>query len=75
MGKHRGPRQPLGWNATSTTKLIMAQRAYFFGALGVLAATEIVEWPIALVLATGQVLAENQRNRVIQELGEALEDA
>jgi hypothetical protein len=53
----------------------MAQRAYFFGALGVLAATEIVEWPIALVLATGQVLAENQRNRVIQELGEALEDA
>jgi hypothetical protein len=47
----------------------------YFGALGVLAATEIIEWPIALVLATGHVLAENQRNRVIQELGEALEDA
>jgi hypothetical protein len=47
----------------------------YFGALGVLAATEIIEWPIALVLAAGHALAENQHNRVAQQLGEALEDA
>lgn len=47
----------------------------YFGALGVLAVTEIIEWPVALVLAAGHVLAENQHNRVAQEIGEALEDA
>ncbi len=47
----------------------------YFGALGVLAVTEIIDWPIALVLAAGHVLVENQHNRVAQELGEALEDA
>ena len=46
----------------------------YFGALGVLAVTEIIDWPIALVLAAGHVLVENQHSRVAQELGEALED-
>lgn len=51
------------------------QQLAYFGALGVLAAAEIIEWPIALVLAAGHVLAENQHNKLAQELGEALEDA
>lgn len=45
----------------------------YFGALGVLAATEIIEWPVALVLAAGHALAQNQRSRVVHEIGEALE--
>ncbi|HNM85369.1 MAG TPA: hypothetical protein PKI77_12685 [Mycobacterium sp.] len=47
----------------------------YYGALGVLAAAEIIDWPIALVLATGHALAENQHNRTVRELGEALENA
>jgi hypothetical protein len=43
--------------------------------LGVLAAVEIIEWPVALVLATGHLLLQDEHSRVAQELGEALEDA
>jgi hypothetical protein len=47
----------------------------YFGALGVLAAIEIIDWPIALAIAAGHVLVQNQHNRVAEEVGEALEDA
>jgi hypothetical protein len=56
-------------------RLPRPEQLAYFGALGVLAVAEIIDWPIALVLAAGHVLAENQHNRVAQELGEALEDA
>lgn len=47
----------------------------FYGALAALAAVEIIEWPVALVLAAGHALAQNQHNRMAHELGEALEEA
>ncbi|MBF6300301.1 hypothetical protein IU459_22555 [Nocardia amamiensis] len=47
----------------------------YYGALGALAAAEIIEWPVAVVLAAGHWLVENEHNRVAQEIGEALEDA
>lgn len=47
----------------------------FYGTLGALAAVEIIEWPVALVLAAGHALIHNEHNRVAQEIGEALEDA
>jgi xanthosine utilization system XapX-like protein len=47
----------------------------FYGALGALAAVEIIEWPVALVLGVGHALMHNEHNRVAQEIGEALEDA
>jgi xanthosine utilization system XapX-like protein len=47
----------------------------YFGALGVLAAVEIIDWPIALVIAAGHVLVNNEHNRVAEQVGEALEDA
>ena len=47
----------------------------FYGALGALAAVEIIEWPVALVLGVGHALMQNEHNRVAQEVGEALEDA
>lgn len=46
----------------------------FYGALGVLAALEIIEWPVALVLGVGHALTQNEHSRVIQEIGEAMED-
>jgi hypothetical protein len=47
----------------------------YYGALGALAAAEIIEWPVAVVLATGHWLVQNQHNRVAHQIGEALEDA
>lgn len=47
----------------------------YFGGLAALAAVEIIDWPIALIIATGHALASQHRNRLVEELGEALEEA
>lgn len=47
----------------------------FYGALGALAAVEIIEWPVALVLGVGHALMQNEHSRVAEEVGGALEDA
>ncbi|MEV4238334.1 MULTISPECIES: hypothetical protein [unclassified Nocardia] len=47
----------------------------YYGALGALAAAEIIEWPVVVVLAAGHWLVQNQHNRVAHQIGEALEDA
>ncbi|WP_406272576.1 hypothetical protein OH799_33030 [Nocardia sp. NBC_00881] len=47
----------------------------YYGALGALAAAEIIEWPVALVLAAGHWLVQDQHNRVAHQIGEALEEA
>lgn len=52
-----------------------ARQLAFYGGLAALAALEVVEWPIAVVIAVGHVLAEDRHNRVIHDFGEALEEA
>jgi hypothetical protein len=47
----------------------------FFSGIGVLAALELVEWPIALILGAGSLLADRHTRRLIRGLGEALEEA
>lgn len=47
----------------------------YYAALGALAAVEIIDWPVALVLATGHALLQNEHGRVAEEIGEALEEA
>ena len=47
----------------------------FYGALGVLAAVEIIDWPVALLVGVGHLLVQDEHNRVVQEIGEALEEA
>ncbi|KZS71216.1 hypothetical protein A4G29_15910 [Mycobacterium kansasii] len=47
----------------------------YYGGLAALAALELIDWPVALVIATGHVLASNHHNRLLEELGEALEEA
>jgi hypothetical protein len=42
---------------------------------GGVAALECLEWPIAVVLATGKALADNRHSAVLREFGEALEEA
>jgi len=50
------------------------QQLGYFAAIGALGVLGVLEWPVALVLASGHFLASNQRNRVVQQFGEALED-
>ena len=47
----------------------------FYGAVAVLAATEIIDWPVALLIAAGHALQQNEHSHIAQEFGEALEEA
>lgn len=47
----------------------------WYAGVGVLAVLEVVDWPIAVVLAVGRVLADNRHNRTLEQFGEALDEA
>ncbi len=47
----------------------------YYGGLAALAAFELIDWPVALVIAAGHVLASSHHNRILEELGEAMEEA
>jgi len=47
----------------------------FYVGVGVLAAIEIVEWPVALLLTAGHLLADATHRPALQGLGEVLEEA
>jgi hypothetical protein len=42
----------------------------FYGALGVLAAVEIIDWPVALLLGAGHLLMHNETSRIAEEVGD-----
>jgi hypothetical protein len=46
----------------------------YYGALAGLAALEIIDWPIAVAIGAGHVLASQHHSKVMEELGEALGD-
>ncbi|GAA3194190.1 hypothetical protein GCM10020255_095210 [Rhodococcus baikonurensis] len=41
--------------------------------MGLMVAFEIIEWPVAVTIAAGHLLATEQHNHVLEEIGEALE--
>jgi hypothetical protein len=47
----------------------------WYGGVAALLALECLEWPVALVLASGKVLADNRHSAMLAEFGEALEEA
>jgi hypothetical protein len=47
----------------------------FYVGLGALAAVEIVEWPLALLLMTGHLLMDATNRPALHQLGEAMEGA
>jgi hypothetical protein len=47
----------------------------YMGGIVTLAAVGIIEWPIAVVLTTGHLLAHNRHVRFLRDFGEALEEA
>ncbi|MEZ0364026.1 hypothetical protein ACAG26_10060 [Mycobacterium sp. pUA109] len=50
------------------------QLAYYGGLLA-LAAFEIIDWPVAIAVAAGHILAQNHHNQLLEQFGEALEEA
>ncbi|MFI7219290.1 hypothetical protein [Micromonospora maritima] len=48
--------------------------AYYAG-IGVLAALQVIEWPLALVITAGHVLADQHFSGLVKGVGEALETA
>ncbi|MBW0017484.1 MAG: hypothetical protein JO236_08070 [Mycobacterium sp.] len=46
----------------------------YYGGLAALAALELIDWPVAVVIAAGHLLAANHHNRLLEELGEAMEE-
>lgn len=47
----------------------------WFGGLGALVALGIMEWPIAVAIGTGHLLAQQHHLRLLRDFGEALEAA
>lgn len=58
-----------------TIRLPEPKRLAFYGGLTVLAAFGVVEWPVAVVLGIGHLLAEDHHHKVLAEFGEALAEA
>lgn len=76
VGRIREARSPaVGLPVVGRVRIPRPEPVAYFGALGVLAAVEIIDWPIALAIAAGHVFVQNQHNRVAAEVGEALEHA
>jgi hypothetical protein len=46
----------------------------YYGGLAALAVFELIDWPVALVIAAGHLMASNHHNRLLEELGEAMEE-
>lgn len=57
------------------TSLPPVDHLVWYAGVGVLTALELIEWPVALVLALGKVLADNRSSRTLRSFGAALEEA
>ncbi|MGD1238333.1 hypothetical protein [Mycobacterium seoulense] len=47
----------------------------FYAGVGAMAVFGIMEWPVVAALVVGHALVNSQHNKVLQSLGEALEEA
>jgi hypothetical protein len=56
------------------TEIPRPEQLAYYGGLAALAALELIDWPVALVIAAGHLLASNHHNRILEELGEAIEE-
>jgi hypothetical protein len=49
------------------------QRLAWYGGLAVMAVLEVIDWPVALVIAVGHEIAYRARTRALRELAEGIE--
>ncbi|MER7889075.1 hypothetical protein ABTX15_04540 [Micromonospora sp. NPDC094482] len=50
-----------------------ADKVAYYAGLGVLAALQVIEWPIALVITAGHLLADQHFSGLVKGFGEALQ--
>jgi hypothetical protein len=50
-------------------------RAAFYAGLTVMTLVELIDWPVAVVIATGHALAARSRSRAVQGVAESAESA
>ncbi|GAA3789685.1 hypothetical protein GCM10022226_05580 [Sphaerisporangium flaviroseum] len=73
-GEERAAQRPeVTLPVVGTVAVPSADRLVFYAALGVLAAFEIIEWPVALVVGAGHFLAAQHVSHALQEIGQAAE--
>ncbi|MGH3560230.1 MAG: hypothetical protein ACRDTN_00040 [Mycobacterium sp.] len=46
----------------------------YYGGLAMLAVFDIIDWPVAVAVAAGHLLASSQHNQLLEQFGEALEE-
>ena len=51
------------------------EQAAYFAAIGALVAFDLLEWPVAAVVATGHALATRSRNRAVRGAAQGAEAA
>ena len=47
----------------------------YYGGLALLAVFDLIDWPVAVAVAAGHILASSHHNEILEQLGEALEEA
>jgi hypothetical protein len=58
-----------------TVRLPPPQQLAWYGGIAAVVALGFLEWPVAAALAVGHLLAQDHRHRLLQDFGEALEEA
>jgi hypothetical protein len=58
-----------------TVRVPSPKRLAFYGGIAALAAFGILDWPVALVIGIGHLLADDHRHKMLAEFGEALAEA
>jgi hypothetical protein len=58
-----------------TVRVPSPKRLAFYGGIAALAAFGILDWPVALVIGIGHLLADDHHHKMLAEFGEALAEA
>ncbi len=56
-------------------RLPRPERVAYYGGLGLLAALEVIDWPVAVAFGAANYLAAHHNNRTLECFGKALERA
>jgi hypothetical protein len=62
--------EPIG-----TVRLPSPQQLAFYGGIAALGVFGIIDWPVALVIGIGHLLADDHHHKLLANLGEALAEA
>ena len=71
MTEHGGHRVQISVDGTQI-ETPPVEHLFFYVGLGILAATEVVEWPLALLLMAGHMAMDATNRPALHQLGEAL---